>query len=131
MASLVTAIPQLVWISEHKLPLFAFAGVMLVISGVSTCRNRLLPCPTDPVQANLPARMAFRPRAPSFFPPSSTPLASISRSSPRGSHEGNECRRAYANPAHTRPRAAIHPDVPEMRPSKGRNDADERLPLLL
>ncbi len=51
LASLVTAVPQLVWISEHKIPLFAFAGFMLVLSGVSSYRNRNAPCPTDPVQA--------------------------------------------------------------------------------
>jgi hypothetical protein len=51
LASLVTAVPQLVWISEHKIPLFAFAGLMLVLSGVSTYRNRRAPCPVDPVQA--------------------------------------------------------------------------------
>jgi hypothetical protein len=51
LASLVTAVPQLVWISEHKIPLFAFAGVMLVLSGISSYRNRNAPCPTDPVQA--------------------------------------------------------------------------------
>jgi hypothetical protein len=44
-------VPQLVWISEHKIPLFAFAGLMLVLSGVSTYRNRRAPCPVDPVQA--------------------------------------------------------------------------------
>jgi hypothetical protein len=51
LASLVTAVPQLVWISEHKIPLFAFAGVMLALSGISNYRNRSAPCPTDPVQA--------------------------------------------------------------------------------
>src|SRR6202171_1153135 len=51
LASLVTAVPQLVWISEHKIPLFAFAGLMLVLSGVSTYRNRSAPCPADPAQA--------------------------------------------------------------------------------
>jgi uncharacterized membrane protein YdcZ (DUF606 family) len=51
LASLVTAVPQLVWISEHKIPLFAFAGLMLVLSGISCYRNRNAPCPTDPVQA--------------------------------------------------------------------------------
>src|ERR1700686_226922 len=51
LASLVTAVPQLVWISEHKIPLFAFAGVMLALSGISSYRNRNAPCPTDPVQA--------------------------------------------------------------------------------
>ena len=51
LASLVTAVPQLVWISEHKIPLFAFAGLMLVLSGISTYRNRSAPCPADPAQA--------------------------------------------------------------------------------
>jgi len=51
LASLVTSVPQLVWISEHKIPLFVFAGVMLVLSGVSSYRNRSAPCPTDPTQA--------------------------------------------------------------------------------
>ena len=51
MASLVSEIPQLVWISEHKVSLFAFAGVMLLVSGVSTYANRRMRCPTDPAQA--------------------------------------------------------------------------------
>ena len=51
LASLITAVPQLVWISEHKIPLFAFAGFMLVLSGISTYRNRTAPCPADPAQA--------------------------------------------------------------------------------
>jgi hypothetical protein len=52
LASIVTAVPQLVWLSEHKIPLFAFAGVMLVLSGVSTYRNSRAPCPAGPAQAN-------------------------------------------------------------------------------
>lgn len=51
LASLITAVPQLVWVSEHKIPLFAFAGLMLVLSGISTYRNRNAPCPADPAQA--------------------------------------------------------------------------------
>ena len=51
LASAVTAVPQLVWLSEHKSQLFAFAGFMLVLSGVSAYRNRNAPCPADPVQA--------------------------------------------------------------------------------
>ena len=51
MASLVTNLPQLVWLSEHKIPLFIFAAIMLVISGVATHTNRSAPCPVDPVQA--------------------------------------------------------------------------------
>jgi hypothetical protein len=51
LASVVAAVPQLVWISEHKIPLFAFAGLMLVVSGASMYRNRKSPCPADPMQA--------------------------------------------------------------------------------
>jgi hypothetical protein len=32
LASVVSAVPQLVWLSEHKVPLFAFAGVVLALS---------------------------------------------------------------------------------------------------
>ena len=51
LASVVTSVPQLVWLSEHKIPLFAFAGVTLLLAGVSAYRNRNAPCPADPVQA--------------------------------------------------------------------------------
>jgi hypothetical protein len=51
LTSLITTVPQLVWVSEHKIPLFAFAGLMLVLSGISTYRNRGAPCPADPAQA--------------------------------------------------------------------------------
>jgi len=51
LASLVTAVPQLVWISEHKTPLFTFAGAMLLLSGLYSYRQRNAPCPTDPLQA--------------------------------------------------------------------------------
>jgi hypothetical protein len=51
LASLVSAVPQLVWISEHKISLFGFAGFMLMLSGVSSYRNRNAPCPADPAQA--------------------------------------------------------------------------------
>jgi len=47
MASLVSAVPQVVWISEHKIPLFIFAGLMLCLSGVATYLNRRMPCPSD------------------------------------------------------------------------------------
>jgi hypothetical protein len=51
LASVVTAVPKLVWLSEHKIPLFAFAGLMLALSGVSAYRNRNAPCPSDPTRA--------------------------------------------------------------------------------
>ena len=51
LASVVSAVPQLVWLSEHKVPLFAFAGVVLALSGISAYRNRHASCPADPVPA--------------------------------------------------------------------------------
>jgi hypothetical protein len=48
MSSLVSNVPQLVWFSEHKLGVFLFAGLMLIISGVMQWQARSLPCPADP-----------------------------------------------------------------------------------
>ena len=47
LSSVVTAVPQLVWLSEHKAGVFAFAGAMLAISGALQWRNRFAPCPID------------------------------------------------------------------------------------
>jgi len=51
LAGLVTAIPQLIWLSEHKLLVFGLAFVLLVASGAATWYSRTLPCPTDPAAA--------------------------------------------------------------------------------
>ncbi len=48
LSSLVSAVPQLVWLSDHKELLFTFAGVMLFASGALQWRNRNAPCPLDP-----------------------------------------------------------------------------------
>jgi hypothetical protein len=48
LSSLVSAVPQLVWLSEHKEGLFSFAGLMLAASGYLQWRNRFAPCPADP-----------------------------------------------------------------------------------
>lgn len=48
MSSLVTNVPQLVWLSEHKVGVFGFAALMLIISGVMQWRAKSLPCPADP-----------------------------------------------------------------------------------
>jgi hypothetical protein len=48
LGSLVSAVPQLVWISEHKTAVFAAAGLMLLASGALQWRNRNAPCPIDP-----------------------------------------------------------------------------------
>jgi hypothetical protein len=52
LASLVTAVPQLVWLSEHKEALFALAGLMLAVGGALQWANRTAPCPVDPALRN-------------------------------------------------------------------------------
>jgi hypothetical protein len=48
LASLVGAVPQLIWISEHKVAVFVAAGAMLAIAGYFQHRAKSLPCPIDP-----------------------------------------------------------------------------------
>lgn len=57
LAGLVTAVPQLVWLSEHKALVFGVAGGMLVLSGTLLWRARQLPCPADPALALTCARL--------------------------------------------------------------------------
>lgn len=51
LSSLVSAVPQLVWLSEHKEGVFAAAAVMLAVAGLLQWRARSLPCPSDPALA--------------------------------------------------------------------------------
>lgn len=48
LSSLVAAVPQLVWLSEHKAAVFGFAAAMLAGAGALQWRNRHAPCPIDP-----------------------------------------------------------------------------------
>jgi hypothetical protein len=48
VVGLVSAVPQLIWLSEHKILVFGIAAVSLVISGVVLWRARRLPCPVEP-----------------------------------------------------------------------------------
>ena len=48
LAGIVSAVPQLIWLSSHKALVFETAGVLLILSGVTLWRARTLPCPTDP-----------------------------------------------------------------------------------
>jgi hypothetical protein len=50
LSTLVAAVPQIVWLSEHKNVLFAVAGVMLAVAGAMQWRARIAPCPIDPAQ---------------------------------------------------------------------------------
>lgn len=47
LAGLITAVPQLVWLSEHKAAVFGVAFAMLALSGGLLWRARALPCPAD------------------------------------------------------------------------------------
>ena len=48
LSSVVSAVPQVVWVSEHKVPVFAAAVVLMVVGGWVQWRNRTAPCPVDP-----------------------------------------------------------------------------------
>jgi hypothetical protein len=48
LSGLVSVFPQLVWLSEHKIGLFTFAGFALSASGALQWHNRYAPCPIDP-----------------------------------------------------------------------------------
>jgi hypothetical protein len=51
LAGLVTAFPQLIWMSEHKLLVFGIAAVSLCVSGIALRIGRRAPCPADPALA--------------------------------------------------------------------------------
>ncbi len=51
LVGLVSAFPQLVWLSEHKSYVFVAASMFLVASGAMLWHARRLPCPIDPVAA--------------------------------------------------------------------------------
>ncbi len=57
LAGLVTAVPQLIWLSAHKAGVFAVAFAMLGLSGVLLRRARSLPCPADPDLAHTCTRL--------------------------------------------------------------------------
>ena len=51
LASLVGAVPQLVWMSEHKGLVFGLAAFLLAVAGFAVWRARRIPCPADPALA--------------------------------------------------------------------------------
>lgn len=57
LAGLVTAVPQLIWLSEHKGIVFGVAAILLVISSVALWRARYAPCPVDPTLARACLRL--------------------------------------------------------------------------
>jgi hypothetical protein len=57
LAGMVSAVPQLIWLSEHKVAVFLTAAVLLLVSGVLLWRGRRLPCPADPRLARACVRL--------------------------------------------------------------------------
>ena len=57
MASLVSAVPQLVWLSESKGLVFSLAALLLVAGGFAIWRAQSLPCPIDPQAARACTRL--------------------------------------------------------------------------
>ena len=52
LVGLISAFPQLVWLSEHKGWVFGIAGLLLAGSGAMLWHARRLPCPADPAAAH-------------------------------------------------------------------------------
>ncbi|MGZ9097228.1 MAG: hypothetical protein ACXW30_02900 [Micavibrio sp.] len=57
LAGLVTDFPALVWLSAHKILVFAAAALMIVFAGAMMWQARRLPCPVDPVKARACTRL--------------------------------------------------------------------------
>ena len=57
LAGLVSAVPQLIWLSEHKPLVFGTAVGLLIASGIALWRSRYQPCPADPVLARACGRL--------------------------------------------------------------------------
>ncbi len=57
LSSLTANVPQLIWISAHKPLVFIGSFVLLCLAWVVRHLTRNMPCPADPAQAKLCARM--------------------------------------------------------------------------
>ena len=51
LAGIVSNVPQLIWVSEHKPLVFGTAAALLALAGLMQWRARFLPCPADPALA--------------------------------------------------------------------------------
>ena len=49
LVGLVSAVPQLIWLSEHKTMVFTMAGILLALGGPTIWWAWRQPCPIDPV----------------------------------------------------------------------------------
>jgi hypothetical protein len=57
LLGLITAFPQLIWLSDHKPGVFGIAAAMLAIAGASLWHARRIPCPIEPEAARQCARL--------------------------------------------------------------------------
>jgi hypothetical protein len=57
VVGLVSAVPQLVWLSQHKVGVFSAAALLLAASGLLILNARRLPCPVDPAAARSCTRL--------------------------------------------------------------------------
>jgi hypothetical protein len=57
LIGLISAFPQLVWLSQHKEWVFAGAGILLLLGGLVIWNTRRLPCPADPLAARTCTRL--------------------------------------------------------------------------
>ena len=57
LAGLVSAVPQLVWMSAHKGTVFGVAAALLLVAGFALWRARSMPCPADPALARACLRL--------------------------------------------------------------------------
>jgi hypothetical protein len=57
LVGLISAFPQLVWLSEHKAGVFLLAALLLAGSGVLLWKARRLPCPVEPEAARACVRL--------------------------------------------------------------------------
>jgi hypothetical protein len=51
LAGVLSHVPQLIWISQHKRGVFLTAGLLLAFSGLAQWQARNAPCPIDPALA--------------------------------------------------------------------------------
>jgi hypothetical protein len=57
VAGMVSAVPQLVWLSEHKQWVFGGSALMIAAAWAMHHAARNAPCPADPAQARACARL--------------------------------------------------------------------------
>jgi len=57
LAGVITNFPQLIFLSKYKIYVFSIAGVLITLSGYILRINRNAPCPIDPIEANMCAKL--------------------------------------------------------------------------